>query len=59
VETIPRERTTFTWLLPSGDEVPHKELEKYSKEVDGNKVKLVIKVGENTQMPGGIFWLTN
>ncbi len=55
VETIPRERTTFTWLLPSGDEVPHKELEKYSKEVDGNKVKLVIKVGETAQMPGGIF----
>jgi hypothetical protein len=55
VETIPRERTTFTWLLPSGDEVPHKELEKYSKEVDGNKVKLVIKVGENTPIPGGIF----
>lgn len=43
VETIPRERTTFSWLLPSGEEVPHRELEKYSQEVDGNKVKLVIK----------------
>ncbi len=45
VETIPRERTTFSWLLPNGEEVPHKELEKYTKEVEGSKVKLVIKVG--------------
>jgi hypothetical protein len=24
VETIPRERTTYTWLLPSGEEVPYR-----------------------------------